>query len=122
MTISTTHPVLVAIQPLLDAIGGTITPVDQIESGDVSISWDGEVIAGVRLDPLSRALDRMVASIEDELGGKLVALPRTEKQAAIRMLDERGAFLLRKAIEDVAAMMGVSRITIYNYLNVIRSD
>ena len=38
------------------------------------------------------------------------------------MLDERGAFQLRKAIEDVAAMMGVSRITIYNYLNAIRTD
>lgn len=122
MTVSTTHPVLVAIQPLLDAVGGTIMPAGELETGDVPISWEGEVIGGVRLDSLSGALDRLVTNIEDELGGKLVDLPRTEKQAAVRMLDERGAFLLRKAIEDVAALMGVSRITIYNYLNVIRND
>ncbi len=122
MTVSTTHPVLVAIQPLLDAVGGTIIPAGRLETGDVPISWEGEVIGGVRLDSLSGALERLVANIEDELGGKLVDLPRKEKQAAVRMLDERGAFFLRKAIEEVAAMMGVSRITIYNYLNVIRND
>ena len=37
----------------------------------------------------------------------------------MRLLDERGAFLLRKAVETVGEMMGVSRITIYNYLNAI---
>jgi predicted transcriptional regulator YheO len=36
------------------------------------------------------------------------------------MLDQRGAFLLRKAVETVGEMMGVSRITIYNYLNAIQ--
>ena len=122
MTISTTHPVLVAIQPLLDATGGEIIEPAELRAGDVPIKWEGVVIGGVRLESLSNALDRLVTTIEEELGGKLVDLGRTEKQAAIRMLDERGAFFLRKAIEDVAAMMGVSRITIYNYLNVIRSD
>jgi predicted transcriptional regulator YheO len=64
----------------------------------------------------------MVDQIETELGGTLANLGRVEKQAAVRMLDERGAFMLRRAIEDVAAMMEVSRITIYNYLNAIRKD
>ena len=35
----------------------------------------------------------------------------------MRLLHERGAFLLRKGVEDVATAMGVSRITIYNYIN-----
>jgi predicted transcriptional regulator YheO len=33
------------------------------------------------------------------------------------MLDEQGAFLLRKSIDDIADRMGVSRITVYNYLS-----
>ena len=37
------------------------------------------------------------------------------------MLDERGAFLLRGAVDDIATAMGVSRITIYNYLNAIET-
>jgi len=33
------------------------------------------------------------------------------------MLDERGAFAFRRSVESVADLMGVSRFTIYNYLN-----
>jgi predicted transcriptional regulator YheO len=55
--------------------------------------------------------------VEKELGAKLALLSRSEKQRAIRLLDERGAFILRRAVEDVADAMGVSRITVYNYLN-----
>ncbi len=44
---------------------------------------------------------------------------REQKQSAIRLLDDRGPFTLRRAVEDVADAMGVSRITVYNYLNAI---
>lgn len=50
-------------------------------------------------------------------------MKRAEKQMAIRRLDERGAFLVRGAAEDVAGWMGVSKVTIYSYLNAIeRAD
>ena len=111
-----------ALAPVVDVVGGEIIPADAIANGDVAIEWDGEVIAGFRVPPMQTALDRLVGSVEHELGGKLPNLDRTQKQAAIRLLDEKGAFLLRKSIEDVADSMGVSRITIYNYLNTIRSD
>lgn len=38
------------------------------------------------------------------------------------MLYERGAFLFCGAVEEVADLMGVSRITIYNYLNATRRE
>ena len=122
MTLVTHHPVFEAIQPLLTLVGGEILEPADLQPGDVTITWEGEVIGGIRLGSLSNALDRMVNYIEEELGGRLLDLSRKDKQAAVRLLDERGAFQLRRAIEDVAAMMGVSRITIYNYLNAIRSD
>ena len=37
----------------------------------------------------------------------------------MRLLHERGAFVLRKAVDDIADRMHVSRITVYNYLNAI---
>ena len=40
----------------------------------------------------------------------------------VRMLNERGAFLFCGAVEEVADLMGVSRITIYNYLNATRRE
>jgi predicted transcriptional regulator YheO len=46
-------------------------------------------------------------------------LSRNDKQLAVKMLDQRGAFILRRAVEDVADAMGVSRITVYNYLNAL---
>ncbi len=79
----------------------------------------GEASAAARFGDLHDALDRMVEVVESELGGRLRDLAREDKQVAVRLLDERGAFLLRKAVEAVSEMMGVSRITIYNYLNAI---
>ncbi|MGD2052374.1 MAG: helix-turn-helix domain-containing protein [Acidimicrobiia bacterium] len=116
------HPLFAAIEPLLRAMGATVVEPDDIGERDVPIEWDDAVIGGVRLASLSDALERMVAHIEQELGGPLADLGRVEKQAAVRMLDERGAFHLRRAIDSIADLMGVSRITIYNYLNAIRKD
>jgi hypothetical protein len=113
------HPLLRAVKPVVDAVGATlVSPADQ-EPSDVPLVWDGVVIAAVRMPPLHGALDRLIDTVETELGGPLPALSREDKQRAVRLLDERGAFILRRAVEDVADAMGVSRITIYNYLNAI---
>jgi hypothetical protein len=113
------HPLLRAVKPVVDAVGATIVAPDDQEPSDVPLVWNGEVVAAVRMPPLHGALDRLIDSVEAELGGALPTLTREEKQRAVRLLDERGAFILRRAVEDVADAMGVSRITIYNYLNAI---
>lgn len=66
------------------------------------------------------ALDRLIEQVERELGAPLGTLGREQKQIAVRMLDERGAFTLRRAVDQVADALAVSRITVYNYLNVVR--
>lgn len=111
-----------AMGPLLDAIGGEPIATEAIEQGDIPVEWRGEVVGAVRLPPLSDSLDILIARIESELGAPLNELDRVGKQIALRHLDEQGAFLLRKSIESVADTMGVSRITIYNYLNAIRGE
>jgi predicted transcriptional regulator YheO len=93
--------------------------VAEREPSDLPLVWEGEEVAAVRLPPLHGALDRLVEGVERDLGGRLAELSREDKQVAIRMLDERGAFILRRAVEDIADVMGVSRITVYNYLNAI---
>ncbi len=116
----TTDRFLEAVRPLVAAVGGRLLPPEEMTTSDVPLRWDGDVVAAVRVPALSGALERMIGAVETELGGPLATLPRERKQVAVRMLDERGAFLLRKSIEDVADVMGVSRITIYNYLNATR--
>jgi uncharacterized protein YqgV (UPF0045/DUF77 family) len=68
------------------------------------------------------AVDDILRMAEREIGAPAAAWDRAQKQQAVRMLDERGAFLLRGAVDEIAQVMGVSRITIYNYLNAIESD
>ena len=107
---------VLAAKPLVDAVGATFINVDHAEPSDVPLVWE---VAAVRLPPLHGALDRLIDAVETELGDTLPMLSREGKQRAIRLLDERGAFILRRAVEDVADAMGVSRITVYNYLNAI---
>jgi hypothetical protein len=108
-----------AIKPVLAAVGATLIAPDERQSSDVPLVWDGVVVAAVRTAPLHGALDRLIDRVESDLGGRLGELPREDKQRAVRMLDERGAFVLRKAVDDIADRMQVSRITVYNYLNAI---
>lgn len=110
---------LAAVKPVLDAVGAELVHPDRRQPSDVPLVWEGQMVAAVRTPPLHGALDRLIESVEAELGGPLRELRREDKQKAVRLLDERGAFVLRRAVEDVADAMRVSRITVYNYLNAI---
>lgn len=119
MSASPEHPLITAIRPLVQAMGGDFVVASEREPSDIPVEWDGEIVTAVRLPALHGALDRLIEGVERDLGGRLPDLSREDKQRAIRLLDERGAFTLRRAVEDVADAMGVSRITVYNYLNAI---
>lgn len=71
---------------------------------------------------LDGALDELLALAEEEIGRPIGEMSRAEKQRVVRFLDERGAFALRKAVETVADALGVSRFTVYNYLDSSRQD
>ncbi len=110
-----------SVDQLAAAVADLIT--EAMDNGATRLQL--QVSAGTRSDAredLTGALARLIDSVETELGAALDELDRQGKQAAIRLLDERGAFLLRRAVEDVADNMGVSRITIYNYLNAIEAE
>jgi hypothetical protein len=114
------HPFARAIKPLVDAVGAKEIAVSDAEDGDILLSWEGTPVVAVRLIDIV-SLARLVAGVEEQLGSPLADLDRADKQRAVRLLEERGAFQLRKSIEDVGEAMGVSRITIYNYLSALKS-
>ena len=111
------HPLWQTLRPVADAVGGELLPEAERTPGDIPLEFEGETVGVLRLGGLNGALGRLIETVERDLGDSLPSLSRTGKQAAVRLLYERGAFLLRKGVEDVAAAMGVSRITIYNYIN-----
>lgn len=111
--------IVAMLQPLVNALGCSIIHRDDMEASDIPIALSGEIVVGVRPPALHGALDRLIEAVESEIGCRLAQMNREQKQRAIRILDGRGAFILRRAVEDVADAMAVSRITVYNYLNAL---
>jgi hypothetical protein len=111
---------LVHLAPIVDAFGGTIVSLSDADPADTPIIWRGTLVGYVQGSELHGALDRLVGVVEREAGYSLEEMNRPQKQTAVRRLDELGAFLLRGAVEDIAHLMGVSRVTLYSYLNAIR--
>lgn len=111
---------LIHLAPIVDAFGGCIVSASDAEAADTPITWRGAVVGYVQGSELHGALDRLVGVVEREAGHSLEEMNRSQKQTAVRRLDELGAFLLRGAVEDIAQLMGVSRVTLYSYLNAIR--
>ncbi|MBH1938363.1 helix-turn-helix domain-containing protein [Streptomyces sp. AV19] len=89
----------------------------QAGADDVVLSWEGREVVAVRLPQLSDSLERILGELERQHGVPLAELDRRAKQLVVRALEARGAFALRHGVETVAAALGVSRFTVYNYLN-----
>lgn len=117
--------VIAAIRPLLEAAGATLVDRDgavlagsgQLGTREVPLMWEGRLVGVVHLPDIHTALPLLIQEVEEQLGAPLAELSREGKQRAVRMLEERGAFRLRKAVEQIAQALQVSRFTVYNYLN-----
>jgi len=106
-----------AVRPIVEFLGGTLSVAADV--GALPIERNGRPIAYVRGSELHGALDRTIEAVERDVGAELSAMSREQKQVAVRTLDEQGVFLLRGAVDQVARSMGVSRVTLYSYLNAL---
>ncbi|MEU3294890.1 helix-turn-helix domain-containing protein [Streptomyces longwoodensis] len=111
------EPFITAVKPLVDAMGGELLPPDEAGPDDVVLSWQGSEVLAVRLPQLADSLDHILAAMERKRGKPLADLDRKAKQEVVRVLEARGAFSVRHGVETVASALGVSRFTVYNYLN-----
>ncbi|MGW7051618.1 helix-turn-helix domain-containing protein [Streptomyces sp. NPDC054887] len=98
-------------------MGGEMMVPEQARGDDVVLAWEGRDVVAVRLPQLSDSLDHILAAMERRHGMPLSELERKEKQSVVRVLEARGAFSVRHGVETVASALGVSRFTVYNYLN-----
>ncbi|MFE1763583.1 helix-turn-helix domain-containing protein [Streptomyces angustmyceticus] len=117
MTEPADHPFVQAVKPLIDAMGGQMVAPDQARGDDVVLTWEGQDRVAVRLPHLSESLDHILAELQRRHGMPLAELDRRTKQSVVRILESRGAFSVRHGVETVAGALGVSRFTVYNYLN-----
>ncbi|WP_189035861.1 helix-turn-helix domain-containing protein [Streptomyces daqingensis] len=98
-------------------MGGEMIAPEEAQGDDVVLAWEGRDVLAVRLPHLSDSLDHILAELERRHGMPLAQLDRKAKQSVVRLLETRGAFSVRHGVETVAGALGVSRFTVYNYIN-----
>jgi predicted transcriptional regulator YheO len=70
---------------------------------------------------INEVVDTVIESVLQELGKPVPMMTKDEKVKVVEMLDDRGIFLVKGAIDVVALALAVSKYTIYNYLEEARA-
>ena len=74
-----------------------------------------------RGESFPRSVDELVSQLIEnaiaESGVPVELMKKNHKLAVVGQLEARGLFLLKDAVEVIALALGVTRFTIYNYLN-----
>jgi predicted transcriptional regulator YheO len=65
---------------------------------------------------IDELIDEIVADAVAEIGRPVVAMTREDRVRVVRVMNERGLFLIKGSVERVARLLGVTRYTVYNYL------
>ena len=63
-------------------------------------------------------IDKLIMSVIGSTDTRV--LSRSKCVGLVRLMDEKGIFLVKGAMDKVAELMGVSRVTIYSYLDEAR--
>lgn len=67
-------------------------------------------------------LDSLIQRAVAETGKKVDDMGKEDKLKVVKLLDEKGAFLIKKAGDTIANYLKISKYTVYNYLEEIREN
>ncbi len=88
---------------LQEALGSTSTTIDERFEHSVD-----------------EVLENLIQNAISSIGKKTADMTRDDKVAIVAYLEAKGAFLIRYSVERVADLLGMTKYTIYNYLDEIR--
>lgn len=71
---------------------------------------------------ITEVLENMIEQVISKVGIPPTLMQKEEKINIVIELDDKGVFLIKGAVDKVATVLGVSRYTIYNYLEEGRSS
>lgn len=72
-------------------------------------------------DEIEEVLSRIIGEAIAEHPKSAAAMSRDERLGLIAALDRKGAFRVQRGVPTIAQLLGVSRTTIYTYLDEVRS-
>jgi len=104
----------VDMTPFLAARGA----LDEVVNVGRSASPEREEIFASDINDL---LDEMIEEAVTSTGKSVSMMGRADRVDVLRVLDGRGAFAVKRAVDRVSRRLGISRVTTYNYLEQIRN-
>jgi predicted transcriptional regulator YheO len=70
---------------------------------------------------ITETIDALIEQSVAEIGKQPPLMTKEEKVKLVGILEGKGAFLIKGGVDNVAARMGLSKYTIYNYLQKFRA-
>lgn len=80
--------------------------------------------AGIQEDferNVDQVFDRLIKDAIRTTGKEVADMDREDKVSVISYLESKGAFLIRYSVERTAALLNVSKYTVYNYLEEVKT-
>lgn len=105
--------------------------IDEIEAfsnnlinflGEKEYSREEKTDADKGTQDLSSIDDILDDMLDSSIPISALNMSRDEKLETLKFLDEKGVFLVKGAIDKVAVHLGVSKVTVYSYLDEIRTN
>lgn len=100
---------ITVVKNILNDMFGIVTPESSTESQEESFG-----------STINEVLSNIVNKTLDKFGKPVAFMSKEDKVSIVEVLDEKGVFLIKGAVDYVAKVLCVSRYTIYNYLDEIR--
>ncbi len=89
-----------------------------VDKDDITKDSEEESFGNTIYDVLSNIVSKTL----DTIGKPVAFMSKEEKVSIVEILDNKGVFLVKGAVDYIAKILCVSRYTIYNYLDEIRID
>ncbi|MEA4896786.1 transcriptional regulator [Bacillota bacterium Meth-B3] len=83
---------------------------------------DGHVIKEVFLNNVGELLDYLLQEALRFVGKQAALMDREDKCRFLKYLDDKGAFVISKSGDRVCEFLGISKYTLYNYLDAVRNQ
>lgn len=64
----------------------------------------------------------LIQEAQNHIGTPVALMSKEDKMKGIKYLDEKGAFLIQKSGDKICDYFNISKYTLYNYLDVVRSE
>ena len=70
---------------------------------------------------INSVLENLISEASNQIGVPYSEMTKENRIEFIRFLDQRGAFLVTKAGDRICSLLGISKYTMYSYLDIARN-